>query len=141
MTSVSPNGTKSPCTSAGSKQGDTPGAVGQVTVTWDYLENVLDLEPHGPLPSQIYWRRRGLALGIAALVVAIVVGVAIAVFSNSDSATTAKTDTSQAPQPEDKTPVLPPPLQVLRPPRLQLRPWSRRRYCKPALTARTRTWR
>ncbi|MCB0931949.1 MAG: hypothetical protein KDB71_08645 [Mycobacterium sp.] len=69
---------------------------------------MLDLEPHGPLPSQIYWRRRGLALGIAALVVAIVVGVAIAVFSNSDSATTAKTDTSQAPQPEDKTPVLPP---------------------------------
>ena len=28
---------------------------------------MLDLEPHGPLPQQIYWRRRALALGVAVL--------------------------------------------------------------------------
>ena len=55
-------------------------------MTWAYRENVLDLEPRGPLPSQIYWRRRGLAIGIAVLVLAIIVGVAFAVFSGgSDS--------------------------------------------------------
>jgi len=27
----------------------------------------------GPLPSEIYWRRRGLAIGIAVVVVAILV--------------------------------------------------------------------
>ena len=77
-------------------------------MTWAYGENVLDIEPHGPLPPQIYWRRRGLALGIAALVIALLVGVAFMVFNRSDSASTAKTGTSQTPQPEDKTPVLPP---------------------------------
>lgn len=77
-------------------------------MTWPYRENVLDLEPHGPLPSQIYWRRRGLALGIAALVVALVVGLSFALFGHSDTANTAKTETGQAPQPEGKTPVVPP---------------------------------
>lgn len=83
-------------------------------MSWPYGGNVLDLEPHGPLPSQIYWRRRGLALGIVAVVVAIVVGVSIALFGKSepaDSASTAATVTSeatQAPQPENKTPVVPP---------------------------------
>jgi len=76
-------------------------------VTWPYRENVLDLEPHGPLPSQIYWRRRGLALGIAVLVLAIVAAIAFAVFSGgSDSKSTVKTGASQTPQPENKTPVV-----------------------------------
>lgn len=93
------------------QQGDTPGRVEQVAVTWPYGGNVLDLEPHGPLPPQIYWRRRGLALGIAALVVALIVGVAIAVFGRSQPAATtsaAKTEATQNPQPENKTPVVPP---------------------------------
>lgn len=77
-------------------------------MTWPYGKNVLDLEPQGPLPSQIYWRRRGLALGIAAVVLAIVVGLAIALFGKSEPATTAKTETTQTPQPLNKTPVVPP---------------------------------
>ena len=77
-------------------------------MTWDYRENVLDLEPQGPLPPQIYWRRRGLALGIALLVIALLVGGAIALFSGSGSKDATKTSTSQTAQPPNKTPVLPP---------------------------------
>jgi hypothetical protein len=77
-------------------------------VTWDYGENVLDLEPQGPLPPQIYWRRRGLALGIALLVIALLVGGAIALFGGSDSKDAAKTSASQTAQPPNKTPVIPP---------------------------------
>lgn len=83
-------------------------------MSWPYGDNVLDLEPQGPLPSQIYWRRRGLALGIVAVVVAIVVGVSIALFSKSESADTAtatatvKSEATQTPQPENKTPVVAP---------------------------------
>ncbi len=79
-------------------------------MTWAYRENVLDLEPRGPLPSQIYWRRRGLAIGIAVLILAIIVGVAFAVFSGgSDSKSSVKTAASQTPQPENKNPVVAPP--------------------------------
>lgn len=85
-------------------------------MTWAYRVNVLDLEPHGPLPPQIYWRRRGLALGIAVVVVAIAIAIFVAVMSgagaNSKSAN--KPGTSQAsgnPQPEVKTPVMPPAVQ------------------------------
>jgi hypothetical protein len=79
---------------------------------------VLDLEPHGPLPSQIYWRRRALAIGIGVVVVAIVAAVALLVVSNSTGDT--KTDPSAASatagaptplpgeNPEVKTPVQPP---------------------------------
>ncbi len=49
-----------------------------------------------------------MALGIAALVVALLVGVAFALFHGSDTTNTAKTETAQTPQPEDKTPVVPP---------------------------------
>lgn len=79
-------------------------------MTWAYRENVLDLEPRGPLPSQIYWRRRGLAIGIGVLILAIVVGVAFAVFSGgSDSKSSVKTAASQTPQPENRNPVVAPP--------------------------------
>ncbi|WP_167097255.1 hypothetical protein [Mycobacterium sp. DL592] len=80
---------------------------------------MLDLEPRGPLPSQIYWRRRGLAIGIAALVLAIVIGVAFAVFGGgSDSKSSVKTAASQSqnPQPENKTPVVAPPPSESAPP-------------------------
>ncbi len=78
-------------------------------MTWPYREFVLDLEPQGPLPPQVYWRRRGLAIGIGALALAIVVGVAFAIFGGTDSTEgTATSATSQTPQPENKTPVVPP---------------------------------
>lgn len=78
-------------------------------MTWAYRVFVLDLEPQGPLPSQVYWRRRGLALGIALLAVALVAGVAFALFGRSDAVKgTAQSETAQVPQPEDKTPVVPP---------------------------------
>jgi hypothetical protein len=76
---------------------------------------VLDLEPKGPLPHQIYWRRRALAIGIGVVVVAIVAAIAILVVSNSTGGDT-KTPTSSAAaptplpgeNPEVKTPVQPP---------------------------------
>ncbi len=73
---------------------------------------MLDLEPRGPLPSQIYWRRRGLAIGIAAVVLAIIVGVAFIVFSGgSDTKSSVKTTAAQPqnPQPENRAPVVAPP--------------------------------
>ncbi len=79
-------------------------------MAWIYLGNVLDmdLEPRGPLPSQIYWRRRALAIGIVAVVVAIIIAVAYVLFGGStDARPVAKTTTGIA-QPENKTPVLPP---------------------------------
>ena len=57
--------------------GDTPSHLGRSSVTWPYREVVLDLEPHGPLPTQIYWRRRALALGIAVLVIGVVAAVVV----------------------------------------------------------------
>ncbi len=96
---------------------DTPSALARVGVTWAYGVNVLDLEPHGPLPPEIYWRRRGLALGIAVVVIGIVVAAIVAVLSSNAGANTAaagKPRASQTPpaaataQPEVKTPVVPP---------------------------------
>ncbi len=55
-------------------------------MTWSYGENVLDLEPRGPLPTEIYWRRRGLALGIAVVVVGIVAAIAVAFMSQRGGA-------------------------------------------------------
>jgi hypothetical protein len=55
-------------------------------VTWTYGVNVLDLEPHGPLPTEIYWRRRGLAIGIAVVVLGIAVATVIALVSSSAGA-------------------------------------------------------
>jgi hypothetical protein len=81
-------------------------------VTCPYRENVLDLQPHGPLPPQIYWRRRGLALGIAVLVIAAVVAVIVAVTGNAgaDTKSAARPAANQPapagqPMPEVKSPI------------------------------------
>ncbi|MFV0494848.1 hypothetical protein [Mycobacterium sp.] len=47
---------------------------------------MLDLEPRGPLPTEIYWRRRGLAVGIAVVVIGIAVATIIAFVSSSAGA-------------------------------------------------------
>ena len=62
---------------------DTPGSLGRGGVTWPYRESVLDLEPHGPLPTQIYWRRRALVIGIAVLVVGVIAAVVVMVVMNT----------------------------------------------------------
>jgi hypothetical protein len=87
-------------------------------VTWPYRESVLDLEPHGPLPTQIYWRRRALAIGIAVLVIAVIAAVVVVVVMNTgtDAKSADKPSPSQAAaptplpgeNPEVKTPVVPP---------------------------------
>ncbi|HWX99594.1 MAG TPA: hypothetical protein VNY55_06875 [Mycobacterium sp.] len=85
---------------------------------------MLDLEPRGPLPTEIYWRRRGLAVGVAVVVIGIVVATVIAFMSNSAGAKPANADKAnsaqnkaaspapQAPAPpagqEGVTPVAPP---------------------------------
>ena len=88
-------------------------------MTSPYRGNVLDLEPHGPLPTQIYWRRRGLALGIAALAVAIVSAIIFAFVHTGGGAesTDAKKAAAQhaqtgSPPEEVKTPVVPPAAQA-----------------------------
>jgi hypothetical protein len=93
-------------------------------VTWDYREFVLDLEPQGPLPSQIYWRRRALAIGIAVVVIGIIVAVVVTVLTSNAGADT-KSSAKPAnpspaalppyPQPEVKSPITPlppPPTQI-----------------------------
>ncbi|MBU9766881.1 hypothetical protein FR943_23940 [Mycobacterium sp. TNTM28] len=76
----------------------------------------MDLEPHGPLPSQIYWRRRALAIGIAVVVVGIVAAIVAVIMTSSSDAETKPADepsaTAPTPlpgeNPEVKTPVVPP---------------------------------
>lgn len=87
-------------------------------MTWAYREGVLDLEPHGPLPAQIYWRRRGLALGIGVLAIGVVLAIIVTVLHGSAGADTAASEKSTVthdpkpaaapPQQEVKTPVVPP---------------------------------
>ncbi|NKZ11659.1 hypothetical protein HGA11_11770 [Mycolicibacterium septicum DSM 44393] len=81
------------------------------------MKAVLDLEPHGPLPSQIYWRRRALAIGIAVVVVGIIAAIVAVIVTSSSGAESKSTDASAtaAPptplpgeNPEVKTPVVPP---------------------------------
>jgi hypothetical protein len=79
---------------------------------------VLDLEPHGPLPRQIYWRRRALALGIAVVAIAVVAAIVLVVAKNAtgseEKAAEQSAATAAAPtplpgeNPEVKTPVMPP---------------------------------
>ena len=87
-------------------------------MTWAYRVAVLDLEPHGPLPPQIYWRRRGLALGIAVVAIGIVVAIVVMILNSSAGAQTKSAEKPAAPavtptplpgeNPEVKTPVVPP---------------------------------
>ncbi len=78
---------------------------------------MLDSDPHGPLPPEIYRRRRALAFGVAALVLVIIVAILIAVTRGGGEATdeagagdanTSEGPLAQAPDPEVKTPVVPP---------------------------------
>ncbi|CAJ1579195.1 hypothetical protein [[Mycobacterium] wendilense] len=78
---------------------------------------MLDSDPHGPLPPEIYRRRRALAIGVAALVLVIIVAIVVMVTRGggeaTDEAGTGDANTSegplaQAPDPEVKTPVVPP---------------------------------
>jgi hypothetical protein len=72
---------------------------------------VLDFQPHGPLPSQIYWRRRGLALGIAALLISAVVAVVLVVTGNAGADTKSSVKPADnpvaQPMPEVKSPIIP----------------------------------
>lgn len=89
-------------------------------MTWAYRDVVLDLEPQGPLPTQIYWRRRALALGIAVLVIGVIAAVVAVVVMNSTSSgqptatESAESAEAAAPtplpgeNPEVKTPIQPP---------------------------------
>jgi hypothetical protein len=95
-------------------------------VTWAYGVFVLDLEPQGPLPTQIYWRRRALALAVAVVAIGAVVAVVVTVLTgNADADTKSKPAaeaTAQAappnsqpnPQPEVNSPIttLPPAAQT-----------------------------
>lgn len=80
-------------------------------MTWAYGEFVLDLEPRGPLPTEIYWRRRGLALGIAVVVIGIVVAIVIAFTGDNAGAKPASTDKPNSAQgkPGAPAPQAPPP--------------------------------
>ena len=83
---------------------------------------VLDLEPQGPLPTQIYWRRRALAIGVAVLVIGVIAAIVVVVVkttggsgdadntSAEQQATTAAAPPTPLPgeNPEVKTPVMPP---------------------------------
>jgi hypothetical protein len=75
-------------------------------VTWPYGVNVLDLEPRGPLPTEIYWRRRGLALGIAVVVIGIAAAIIVAFVSTSAGAKPAQ---AQKPAAAQGHPDAPPP--------------------------------
>ncbi|OAR19702.1 hypothetical protein A8144_13770 [Mycobacterium leprae 3125609] len=78
-------------------------------MTWPYRGTVLDLEPRGPLPTEIYWRRRGLAVGITVIV--IVIAAIVAVVGNGAAAQPANVDKPGSSQnhPGSATPkVLPP---------------------------------
>ncbi|MDY6871587.1 MAG: hypothetical protein SV966_14125 [Actinomycetota bacterium] len=80
---------------------------------------MLDLEPQGPLPTQIYWRRRALALGVAVVAIGIVAAVVAMVVSGGSGAETKNADKQSATaeaaptplpgeNPEVKTPIVPP---------------------------------
>ena len=79
-------------------------------MTWTYGVSVLDLEPRGPLPTEIYWRRRGLAFGIAVVVIGIAAAIVVAFVSHSAGAKPASVDKSSAQgHPNSPAPQAPPP--------------------------------
>lgn len=55
------------------------------------------LEPHGPLPPEIYWRRRVLAAGLALFAVLVVVLLIVFVGGGKDSSQNAATASSTTP--------------------------------------------
>ena len=73
-------------------------------MTWAYGVIVLDLEPRGPLPTEIYWRRRGLAIGIAVVVIGIAVATVIAFVGGSAGAKPASADKSGSAQSKPGSP-------------------------------------
>ena len=75
-------------------------------MTWAYGVIVLDLEPRGPLPTEIYWRRRGLAIGIAVVVIGIAVATVIAFLSSNAGA---KPASANKPASAQNTPAAAPP--------------------------------
>ncbi len=46
------------------------------------------LEPQGPLPPEIYWRRRALAAGVVVVVVVVIVGIIVLATGGSDETPT-----------------------------------------------------
>ena len=101
---------------AGDQPGDTPTTVGRMAVTWAYGVNVLDLEPHGPLPPEIYWRRRGLALGLAVVVIGIIAAIFVAVFGGDAGANTTAGKPGASPAPQSHSPIVQPEVQTPVPP-------------------------
>ncbi len=75
-------------------------------MTWAYGVNVLDLEPRGPLPTEIYWRRRGLAAGIVVVVVGIAAAAVVAFVGGSAGA---KPANAAKPGSAQSQPAAPPP--------------------------------
>ena len=80
---------------------------------------MLDLEPQGPLPTQIYWRRRALAIGVAVLVIGVIAAIVVVVVKTTGGSrrrtrgaagTTAAAAPTPLPgeNPEVKSPVMPP---------------------------------
>ncbi|MFD6197695.1 hypothetical protein [Mycobacteroides salmoniphilum] len=69
----------------------------------------MDMHPSGPLPSEIYWRRRALAIGVAVVVVAIVAAVIFALVGGSAGADTKAADQpAEAAAPAGQPVILPP---------------------------------
>ncbi len=67
------------------------------------------MHPSGPLPSEIYWRRRALAIGVAVVVVAIVAAVIFALVGGSAGADTKAADQpAEAAAPAGQPIILPP---------------------------------
>ncbi|BBY94221.1 hypothetical protein MGALJ_38900 [Mycobacterium gallinarum] len=78
---------------------------------------MLDLEPQGPLPQQIYWRRRALALGVAVIVIGVIAALSVVIIKSvggtentaAEQPAPAATPTPlPGENPEVKTPVIPP---------------------------------
>ncbi|ORB64505.1 hypothetical protein BST47_14310, partial [Mycolicibacterium tusciae] len=77
---------------------------------------MLDLEPQGPLPQQIYWRRRALALGVAAIVIGVIAALSVVIIKSTGGTENTAAEQPAPPaatplpgeNPEVKTPVVPP---------------------------------
>ncbi|BBX00214.1 hypothetical protein MMOR_11500 [Mycolicibacterium moriokaense] len=81
---------------------------------------MLDLEPQGPLPTQIYWRRRALALGIAVVVIGLIATLVVVIVQSTTGTENTAAEQPAPPaaapptplpgeNPEVKTPIQPPP--------------------------------